>query len=183
MMIQSIFGTLRGAAIGFLMVLGATMASADTKGPLNQTADGIAMDGFDVVAYFADAKAAKGDAAFGVDYEGARWLFSSQDNADAFSADPAHYAPKNNGWCSYAVSEGYGAEVDFVNGWSVVDDALYLNWDKSTRDLFLAEQAKRIPASAANWPTVSAGLADGSVELYRHADDASVGIAHPQQLE
>lgn len=182
-MIQSIRGVLRGAAVGLLLVLAATMALAETKPPLNQTADGVAMDGFDVVAYFADAKPAKGDAAFAVDYEGASWLFTSQANADTFSADPTRYAPKNNGWCSYAVSEGYAADVDFVNGWSVIDDALYLNYNEDTRSEFLAEKDKRILAAQTNWPTVSAGLVDGSVTLYRHAEDPDVKISHPQPLQ
>lgn len=178
----AVFMRLRAVVLGMGMMVCATMALAETAAPLNQTADGIAMDGFDVVSYFTDAAPAKGDASYVVEHDGAQWLFASQEHADAFSADPARYAPRNNGWCSYAVSEGYGAEVDFVNGWSVVNDALYLNWDQSTRDLFLAEQDKRIPAAQANWPAVSAGIVDGSVELYRHADDASVGISHPQQL-
>ncbi len=182
-MIRSLIARFRHLALGMVLAISATMVFAEASAPLNKTSDGIAMDGFDVVSYFTDAAPAKGDASFAVEHEGAQWLFSSQEHADAFSADPARYAPKNNGWCSYAVSEGYGAEVDFVNGWSVVDDALYLNWDKSTRELFLSEQDKRNPASQANWPAVSAGLIDGSVELYRHVDDATVGIVHPQQLQ
>lgn len=181
-MMKGLHKCFRAVVLALGMTLCATMGFADTAAPLNQTADGVAMDGFDVVAYFTEAAPTKGDAAFAVDHAGAQWLFASQTNADAFSADPARYAPRNNGWCAYAVSEGYGAEVDFVNGWSVVDGALYLNWDQSTRDLFLAEQDKRIAASAANWPAVSAGIVDGTVTLYRHADDASVGISHPQPL-
>jgi YHS domain-containing protein len=178
----TVFHGLRAMLLVLAMLGGAGMALAETAAPLNQTEDGVAMDGFDVVAYFTDGAPAKGDAAHAVDYQGAQWLFASAENAAAFAADPARYAPRSNGWCSYAVSEGYGAEVDFVNGWAVVDGALYLNWDPAVRDLFLAEQDKRIPASQANWPTVSAGITDGSVALYRHADDASVGISHPQAL-
>jgi YHS domain-containing protein len=180
---NAMLGCFRALVLGLGMMVGATMAIAETAAPLNQTAEGIAMDGFDVVSYFTGGAPAKGDVSHAVEYQGAQWLFASQQNADAFGADPARYAPRNNGWCSYAVSEGYGAEVDFVNGWAVIDDALYLNWDQSVRDLFLAEQDTRIAASQANWPAVSAGIADGSVELYRHADDASVGISHPQSLE
>lgn len=179
---NAILAPFRAIVLGLGVMAGATMALAETTAPLNMTADGIAMDGFDVVSYFTTAAPSKGDASYAVDYQGAQWLFSSAENAATFAANPARYAPQSNGWCSYAVSEGYGAEVDFVNGWAVIDGALYLNWDQSVRDLFMAEQDKRIPASQANWPAVSAGIGDGSVELYRHADDASVGISHPQQL-
>jgi YHS domain-containing protein len=181
-MLCNLIGALRTAILSVCLLAGATMVSADPAAPLNVTADGVAMDGFDMVAYFETAAPAKGSTSFAVEHDGAQWLFSSQAHADAFVADPARYKPRNNGWCSYAVSEGYGAEVDFVNGWSIIDGALYLNWDQSTRDLFLADKDKRVAASDANWPAVSAGLRDGSVALYRHADDPAVGIQHPQHL-
>lgn len=162
-----------------LVVLATGAASAGEQ--LNKGADGIAMDGFDVVAYFHGAPA-KGSPEHAVSHAGATWLFASAEHAAAFAADPAAYAPQHNGWCSYAVSKGYAAEVDFVNGWVVIDGKLYLNWDASVREDFVAEQSARIPAAEANSARVLAGLLDGSTEFYRHADDASVGISHPQSL-
>jgi YHS domain-containing protein len=173
---------LRALAASMAVVLAGTVASAEEGAPLNQTADGVAMDGFDVVAYFADGAPAKGDPAHSVSHAGATWLFSTPEHAAAFAADPAAYAPQSNGWCSYAVSEGYAAEVDFVKGWTVIDGKLYLNWDAATLASFVAEKDKRVPAAAANWPAVSAGLVNGSVPFYRHSDDPSVGISHPQAL-
>jgi YHS domain-containing protein len=181
-MFLSFMTRLRTGIAALLLAFVAVAAAAQTA-PLNTTPDGIAMDGFDVVAYFADAAPAKGTAAHTVDYQGAKWLFSSAEHAAQFSADPARYAPRNNGWCSYAVSEGYAADVDFVDGWSLIDGALYLNYNKDTRTEFLASKDKRIPAAQSNWHKVSAGLVDGTVTLYRHADDPEVGISHPQALE
>lgn len=166
-------------AAAFSLLAGA--AAAQTA-PLNTTPEGVAMDGFDVVAYFTEGAPAKGTPENAVEYQGAQWLFSSPEHAEQFRANPASYAPRNNGWCSYAVSEGYSAEVDFVNGWSVIDNALYLNWSSEVRATFLAEQDARIPASEANWPTVAAGLTDGSITPYLHKDDPSAGISHPQAL-
>jgi YHS domain-containing protein len=174
---------LRTAVIAALLALFAGMTTAETAAPLNVTADGIAMDGFDVVAYFTDSAPAKGNASHAVEYRGAQWLFSSAEHAATFSADPARYAPRNNGWCSYAVSEGYAADVDFIDGWAVIDGALFLNYSEDVRAEFLATKDRRIPATQANWPTVAAGLTDGSITPYRHADDPAVGIAHPQTIE
>jgi hypothetical protein len=165
------------------LALSASAALAQPEGPLNATPAGIAMDGFDVVAYQTQGAPALGLADHAVTHAGATWLFSSAAHAAAFAADPARYEPRHNGWCSYAVSEGYGAEVDFVNGWAVIDGALYLNWDAGTRDLFVADQARRVPAAAANWPGLAAGLSAGTAEFYRHADDPAVGISHPQRLD
>jgi YHS domain-containing protein len=166
--------------LAFFTSLAVAETSANAAAPLNVTADGVAMDGFDVVAYFTDGAPAKGSAGHVVEYQGAQWLFSSAEHAATFSADPARYAPRNNGWCSYAVSEGYAADVDFVNGWSVIDGALFLNYSEEVRAEFLASKDRRIPATRMNWPTVAAGLVDGSVTLYRHADDPAAGITHPQ---
>ncbi len=166
------------AALLLFVAVGATHANEF----VNALPDGVAMDGFDVVAYHTLGEPTKGDAAHAVEYKGKTWLFSSADNASAFAALPAQYEPEHNGWCSYAVSEGYGAEVDFVNGWAVLDGKLYLNWNAEVRNDFVAQRSKRIPEAEKLWKSVHAGLQDGSVKLYTHADE-SVDIAHPQQVE
>jgi len=148
---------------------------------VNALPDGIAMDGFDVVAYFRGAPA-KGSDSHVVEHKGKTWLFSSAENAAAFAADPESYEPRHNGWCAYAVSEGYGAEVDFVNGWSVIDGKLYLNWDAGTRDVFAIEQAPRIGKAERNWPRLHADLLKGSAKMYTHAEEGA-DIVHPQQLD
>lgn len=179
-----VIGMVRAALIAGILATGAlfgavTDARADQF--VNALPDSIAMDGFDVVAYFNGAPA-KGDSSHSVDHKGVTWLFSSAENAAAFAGDPAAYEPRYNGWCAYAASEGYGAEVDFVNGWSVIDGALYLNWDAETRALFGAEQSSRIEQAEQNWPDLHAGLLDGSAAMYTHAGEG-VAITHPQDVE
>ena len=166
------------AATTVAFSLGIGTAHADQV--VNALPDGVAVDGFDVVAYF-DGAPAKGDATHSVEHKGKTWLFSSAENASAFSANPAAYEPQHNDWCSYAVSEGYGAEVDFVDGWAVLDGKLYLNWDAETRDAFVDEQSARISQAEANWPQLHAGLQDGSADMYTHAGEVA-DISHPQQL-
>jgi len=158
------------------------VAVANSAELVNALDNGVAMDGFDVVAYFKKGAPMKGSPSHKVQYKGKTWHFGSAENAADFSADPARYEPQHNGWCSYAVSEGYGAQVDFVKGWAILDDKLYLNWNEETKDEFVAEQAKRKSQAAANWPGVHKGLQDGSVELYFHKDEPSEGISHPQEL-
>ena len=158
---------------------GASGAQSDEF--VNALSDGVAMDGFDVVAYF-DGAPARGLTSYSVAYKGASWLFSSPENAAAFATEPGAYEPRYNGWCAYAASEGYGAEVDFVNGWSVLAGKLYLNWDAETRDAFLSEQSTRIERAERNWPDLHAGLLEGTAAMYTHAGEG-VAIVHPQQLD
>ena len=68
--------------------------------------DGMAIRGYDPVAYFTMSKPVKGDASHSSDYNGATWAFSSAENKALFDADPAKYAPKYGGYCAYAVSKG-----------------------------------------------------------------------------
>ena len=182
---RAIIAFRRFLAIGFLslIVLPCVGVAAAKSGELVNALDsGVAMDGFDVVAYFKRGASVKGDESYQVEHKGKTWYFASAENAAAFSADPARYEPQFNGWCSYAVSEGYGAEVDFVNGWVILGGKLYLNWSEDTKNDFVAEQATRIPKATANWPKVRKGLQDGAVELYFHKDYPEEGISHPQRL-
>ncbi len=150
---------------------------------VNTTADGIAMDGYDPVNYFAQQKAAKGKPEFSASWNGATYWFVSAEHRDTFSAEPQKYAPQYNGWCAWAVSEGYAAEVDVVNGWLVHDDKLYVNWNESVRDALRAELASRVEKGEASWPEVESGLRDGTAEIARHANypaENSSKIVHPQ---
>lgn len=169
-------GTLLFVLVGLSLAVG----SAKAQELVNATKDGIAIDGFDAVAYLEMGRPVKGLPEFSLNHKGATWLFASAAHRDAFAADPSQFEPQFNGWCSYAVSEGYGAEVDFVNGWAVLDEKLYLNWDEDTKNAFLAEKDKRQQAADENWPGVKMGMADGSVQIYRHETEG-VDIVHPQE--
>lgn len=158
----------------------AVVSAADEE-PLNAI-DGVAMDGFDVVAYFKPGKPKKGLDEYSHEYKGQTWKFSSPGNLQAFQANPEDYEPQFNGWCAYAVSEGYAAEVDFIDGWSILDGKLYLNWSASVSKDFIAEQDRRKPDAEAQWPGVRSRIIDGSLEISRHKRFLGAGIKHPQEL-
>jgi len=159
-----------------LMMVAGRVSAADTLNAL----DGIAMDGFDVVAYFKQGTAKKGSDQYSVQYKGKAWHFSSPGNAHDFKASPEIYEPQFNGWCAFAVSEGHSADVDFINGWSLLDGKLYLNWNALTRDQFLRQQSTRKQLAAQRWPVVRSGLAGGWLKVHRHKEYPKIGITHPQ---
>jgi len=170
------------------LMLAAMPISASASGDgfldnvVNTTSRGFAMDGFDVIAYFKDNAPAKGDLQISHVYKGRKWLFSSEENRDLFAADPAKYEPQNNGWCSFAVSNGYAAEVDFIDGWFFVDDKLYITWSSEIRDRFLADADNLIAKNKANWNDVHEGLKAGTVKFVSHSQRPNLGFVHPQQL-
>jgi len=112
-----------------------------------------ALSGYDTVAYFLENKPVKGDNKYSVDYMGARWLFSSQENLDLFNGNPEKYAPQFGGYCAYAVATGTTAKGD-PEQWEIVDDKLYLNINETINKRWSAKKDVYIPQGEANWPNV-----------------------------
>lgn len=115
--------------------------------------DGIAINGSDAVAYFAEEGPVEGSSEFTFDYMGATWLFASAENRDTFAADPAKYAPQYGGYCAYAVSRGYTASTD-PKAWSIYEGKLYLNYSRPVRAIWATAKASNVEAADANWPAV-----------------------------
>jgi hypothetical protein len=147
---------------------------------INTTTAGVAVDGFDMVAYFELGYPVKGHTDHSATYKGARWLFATSGHRSAFVADPVRYTPKYNGFCAVAVSEGAAAEVDFVSGWVIVNGELFLNWSADIRRIFLKEISERLPAADRNWPDVHSDMRLGIRQIARHADFPEENIVHPQ---
>lgn len=115
--------------------------------------EGVAVGGYDPVAYFAAGRAEKGSDQITLEHEGATWRFSGEGNRDAFKADPARYAPQYGGYCAFAVSQGYTAKAD-PEAWTIHDGKLYLNYDKKVRAQWEKDIPGYVAKSDANWPGV-----------------------------
>jgi len=136
------------------LVSGAALVFAQTKvDPIDHDKNGVAIRGYDPVAYFTDSKPTKGDPKFTQSWGGATWQFASAAHRDLFAQSPEKYAPQYGGYCAYAVSEGHTAEID-PNAWKVVDGKLYLNYSQDVREKWLKEQAPRIVKADQNWPAL-----------------------------
>ena len=79
-----------------------TLSPAFAIGPVNKTSDGLAIKGYDPVAYFTDRKPVKGSRDFEYVWMGTKWRFSTSGHKDLFIKDPDKYAPKYGGYCAYA---------------------------------------------------------------------------------
>ncbi len=114
---------------------------------------GVAVGGYDPVAYFTQGKPVKGSADVTTSYEGATWRFASAENRAAFQADPVKYAPQFGGYCAYAVALGHTAKAE-PDAWTIHDGKLYLNYDKSVQALWEKDIPGYIAKADANWPGV-----------------------------
>lgn len=110
-----------------------------------------AIKGYDPVAYFVSSKPIMGLPQFSHQYHGANWYFSSAQNRDKFIKNPAEYAPQFANYCAYAVSRNYLAGTD-PEAWTIVDNKLYLNYDKDTRKIWSKDIDNNITKANNNWP-------------------------------
>ena len=116
--------------------------------------DGVAILGYDPVAYFKGSRPARGDVQWRAEHKGSTFLFASQANRDAFRADPERYAPQYGGFCAFGTAGGYKAKIDPA-AFTIVDDKLYLNYDEAVRKRWSGDTKGYIGKADRNWPTVS----------------------------
>jgi YHS domain-containing protein len=102
------------------------LAAAQQTAKHTHTAKGIAIQGYDAVAYFTQKKAVKGTAAYATQYDGATYYFSTVAHRDSFAQHPSQYAPQYGGWCAYAMGlKGEKVDID-PETFKVTDGKLYL---------------------------------------------------------
>ena len=135
--------------------LSATRAYAKrTHDPIYTTrSSNDALQGYDTVAYFTVGKAVKGEERFSTMHEGAIWLFSSDENLQAFIASPERYMPQFGGYCAFSVAQGKIVKGD-AKLWEIVDNKLYVNYNKGIHKLWLKRPEQLIAEAQENWPTI-----------------------------
>jgi YHS domain-containing protein len=91
---------------------------------------GIALNGFDPVAYFKKGTAVKGKKDLAVFDQGVTYYFSSVENKEEFKKNPSGYEPQYGGWCAYAMGkDGSKVEID-PETFKIIDGKLYLYYNK-----------------------------------------------------
>ena len=129
--------------------LAATAGRAQT--PVYFAPAGVAIGGYDPVAYFRDGVPQLGRAGISVRWKGAEWQFESRANRAAFEANPRAYAPQFGGYCAYAMSLGQKSTAD-PEVWRIVDGKLYLVHSPSVARVWDADVAGNIDRAEAHWP-------------------------------
>lgn len=114
---------------------------------------GLAISGFDPVAYFTDAAALIGRSEHEYMAEGVTWRFRNEGNLGAFAADPAVYTPQFGGYDPVIVARGV-ASPGHPQIWLVHDKRLYLFSTEKTRRVFAGEPQSLLAAAQEKWPDV-----------------------------
>jgi hypothetical protein len=114
---------------------------------------GIALDGYDAVAFFKQGKPVKGSPSYALQWNGAQWLFASAADLEIFKKMPESYAPQYGGYCAYGVAQGHKATTE-IDTWSIVDNKLYLNYSQKIKSDWLKDEGAYIQTADKNWPQI-----------------------------
>jgi YHS domain-containing protein len=117
--------------------------------PAVAQAVGLAIKGYDPVAYFTDGKPVHGVPEFAYDWDEHRYYFASAQHRDLFKADPVHYAPQFGNYCAMALSQG-GIVVANPEYWQIDDGKLYIFGESFGPKLFRKDLATNIAKDNAN---------------------------------
>jgi hypothetical protein len=150
------------AALG-LALAGAPFVALGVSGPparadyiVVDRNSGLAIGGFDAVAYFVDGAPVLGRSAFELSFAGVVWRFYNAGNRAAFKTDPDIYMPRFGGYDPVAVARGVGVAGNPYY-WLISAGRLYLFYSADARTAFAADAALATIAER-RWPSVQLTL-------------------------
>ena len=118
---------------------------------------GVAVQGYDPVAYFIQNKAVKGSKSFATLTDGVTYYFSSATNKELFLKNPKMYEPQYGGWCAYAMgSSGEKVEID-PETYKIVNGKLYLfyhTWINNTLTKWNTDESSLKAKADKNWQKI-----------------------------
>jgi hypothetical protein len=132
--------------------------AATTERVIVNRYSGLAIEGFDPVAYFTDSVAARGYQDFEASEAGAVWRFRNEGNRASFVAHPEIYGPQFGGYDPVDLGRG----VTYAGNpriWVVSGQRLYLFGREDSRDAFAADPSRFLKDASARWPELQQNLA------------------------
>lgn len=134
-----------------------TAEDSPKRGPVNVDKNGVAIQGYDAVAYLTESKAIKGDAKFSAEHDGAKYHFASAANLEAFNKDPQRYVPAYGGYCGFGVAKGALAKID-PTAFQIVDGRLILQYNADAMKEFNENLQANVARADENWKKLEAKL-------------------------
>jgi len=127
--------------------------SQTNRTEINVNRNGVAIEGYDPVAYHLLGRPTPGLSTISYQWMGATWLFANTSHRDRFAENPDLYAPQFGGYCSWAVSRGSTAAID-PQAWLIENSRLYLNLNPRINRRFLSNLDENILRAETNWPSI-----------------------------
>lgn len=114
---------------------------------------GVAIGGYDAVAYFLEGAAEPGHRRHAVMWKGVVWQFASARNRAQFEANPRAYAPAFGGYCAYAMSKGRLKDGN-PQLWTIDGGELFLLNNAGAREIWAASRADMVAQARLHWPVI-----------------------------
>jgi len=152
-LLRVLLGVALGCGISAPCVL---RAATDNQLTVNAET-GLAISGFDPVAYFTEGKAIFGRPEIELNLDGVVWRFSNEGNRGAFAEHPEVYAPRFGGYDPVGIGSKRSVPGHPLF-WVVVGQRLYLFYSEKTRAAFLADPGRIIDSAERKWPEVARSL-------------------------
>jgi hypothetical protein len=154
-------GLLAGLAWAGLAVqalCGFPARAATTERVVINRYSGLAIEGFDPVAYFVEARPLIGRPEYEASQAGVVWRFRNEGNRASFVAHPDIYGPRFGGYDPFGLARGvtYAGNPRF---WLISADRLYLFGREENRDAFAADPTHFLRAANSLWPALEQDLA------------------------
>ena len=141
------------AVCGGILAPPGARAATDDRTVVNVNS-GLAISGFDPVAYFTDSKPTFGRADLELSRGGVVWRFCNEGNRAAFIEHSDVYMPRFGGYDPVAVARG-ASVPGHPMFWAVVGGRLYLFYSDKARAAFIADPGRIIETAERKWPKVA----------------------------
>ena len=141
----------RASIVAFFMSLLAP-AWTNAKDPIDpvNTENGVALKGYDPVAYFTDGEPTRGKGLHTATWKGVTYRFASAEHKAQFETEPEKYLPQYGGYCAYAMSINTIADIT-PKRWAIVHGKLYLNNNLFAQTLRSTDKSGNIKKADNNW--------------------------------
>jgi YHS domain-containing protein len=141
---------LSSVALSVAMATSALAAGVE----LNASSTGLALQGYDPVAYFTDGAPAKGSYKITTLFNDATYRFASEENKAQFEANPEAYLPAYGGYCAFGAAMGFKFDGD-PTYWKIVDNQLYLNLSQDIQARWEGDIPGFVQSANTNWEDIA----------------------------
>lgn len=144
----------KAAAMSLVLMIAAVVAAPSSAGiPANTDHGGIALRGFDPVAYTADGTAMQGQRDIVTEWRGATYRFASAFNRSVFMADPDSFLAQFDGYCAFGAAMGQKVDANPA-AWTEYDGKIYLFNSQRVKGIWQKNARNNVERGMANWSSI-----------------------------
>lgn len=150
--------TIKKMLLAIVVIVGVNSVNAQN---VFKNKENVANNGYDVVNYFTNYDAQRGNKTFSTDYKGATYYFVNAENLKNFKSAPEKYLPQFDGYCAFAVAKMNKKVAPDPNTFKIDNGKLYLFFNDfyegapfNTIVPWINNEADMEKAAIENWKTL-----------------------------